>query len=79
MVCENKPVKLPLKTIKLLELFIENEGQIVTKEQIINRLWSSSSEYSEGAIRVYIAKIKKLLDKDMIENIKAIGYKLTIQ
>jgi len=79
VVCENKPVKLSLKTIKLLELFIENEGQIVTKEQIINRLWSSSSEYSEGAIRVYIAKIKKLLDKDMIENIKAIGYKLTIQ
>jgi DNA-binding response OmpR family regulator len=76
---ENKPVKLPLKTIKLLELFIENEGQIVTKEQIINRLWSTSSQYSEGAIRVYIAKLKKLIEKDMIENIKGIGYKLTIQ
>lgn len=79
VVQENRPVKLPLKTIKLLELFIENEGQIVTKEQIINRLWSTSSEYSEGAIRVYIAKLKKLVEKNMIENIKGIGYKLTIK
>jgi len=75
---ENKPQKLPLKTIKLLELFLENEGQIVTKEQIINRLWSSAHEYSEGSIRVYINKLKKILKDNSIENIKGIGYKLTI-
>ena len=78
VVVDEKPKKLPLKTIKLLELFLENEGQIVTKEQIINRLWSSSHEYSEGSIRVYINKLKKILKKDAIENIKGIGYKLTI-
>jgi len=75
---ENKPQKLPLKTIKLLELFLENEGQIVTKEQIVNRLWSSAHEYSEGSIRVYINKLKKILKDNSIENIKGIGYKLTI-
>lgn len=78
VVVDGKSKKLPLKTIKLLELFLENEGQIVTKEQIINRLWSSSHEYSEGSIRVYINKLKKILKKDAIENIKGIGYKLTI-
>ncbi len=78
LVIDSKPQKLPLKIIQLLELLLENEGQIVTKEQIINRLWSSSSGYSEGSIRVYINKLKKVLKKDMIENIKGIGYKLTI-
>ena len=78
LVIDSKPQKLPLKIIQLLELLLENEGQIVTKEQIINRLWSSSSGYSEGSIRVYINKLKKVLKKDMIENIKGIGYKLTM-
>ncbi len=78
IIVDGMPKKLPLKTIKLLELFLENEGQIVTKEQIINRLWSSANEYSEGSIRVYVNKLKKVLKKDMIENIKGIGYKLTI-
>ena len=78
VVVDGIPKKLPLKTIKLLELFLENEGQIVTKEQIINRLWSSANEYSEGSIRVYINKLKKILKKDAIENIKGFGYKLTI-
>lgn len=75
---DGKPKKLPLKTIKLLELFLENKGQVVTKEQIINHLWSSANEYSEGSIRVYVNKLKKILNKDAIENIKGIGYKLTI-
>ena len=76
--CDNKPIKLPLKVINLLELFLENSSQVVTKEQIVYRLWSASDSYSDGSIRVYINKLKKILGKDKIENIKGIGYKLTI-
>ncbi len=74
--CDKKIVKLPLKIIQLLELFLENRSQIVTKEQIVYRLWSSSQEYSEGSIRVYINKLKSIIGKDKIKNLKSIGYKL---
>ena len=43
---------------------------------IILKLWSSSQEYSEGSIRVYINQLKKLFDKDTILNIKGVGYKI---
>ena len=43
---------------------------------IISKLWSTSQEYSEGSIRVYINQIKKLFDKDAIINIKGVGYKI---
>jgi DNA-binding response OmpR family regulator len=69
-------LNLPIKVLELLELFIENRGEIVTKEMIINKLWATSQEYSEGSIRVYINQIKKLLDKDTILNIKGVGYKI---
>ncbi len=69
-------LNLPVKVLELLELFIENRGEIVTKEMIISKLWATSQEYSEGSIRVYINQIKKLLDKDTILNIKGVGYKI---
>lgn len=70
--------KLGLKVIDLLELFIQNNNSIVTKDMIINKLWSTSEEYSEGSIRVYVNHIKKLFEDTpfKINNIKNIGYKI---
>jgi len=72
----NIDLNLPIKVSELLELFIENRGEIVTKEMIVDKLWSASKDYSEGSIRVYINSIKKLLGKEYISNIKGIGYKV---
>ena len=69
-------LNLPVKVLELMELFVENKGEIVTKEMIISKLWSTSQEYSEGSIRVYINQLKKLFDKDTILNIKGVGYKI---
>ena len=69
-------LNLPIKVLELMELFVENRGEIVTKEMIITKLWATSEDYSEGSIRVYINQIKKLFDKDTIINIKGIGYKI---
>ena len=70
-------LNLPTKILDLIELFIENRGDIVTKEMIINRLWAVNEDYSEGSIRVYINQIKKLFsDVNVIVNIKGIGYKI---
>lgn len=69
-------LNLPIKVLELLELFIENRGEIVTKDMIISKLWSIEEEYSEGSIRVYINSIKKLLGKESLSNIKGVGYKI---
>ncbi|WP_418178947.1 response regulator transcription factor [Aliarcobacter lanthieri] len=72
-------LEIPQKIVELLLIFLENRGKIVTKEMIIQRLWIVSEHYSEGSIRVYVAKIKKILDcKDCIKNIKSIGYKFEL-
>ena len=68
-------INLPMKVIELLELFLENKEKIITKEMIVNRLWSPEEDYSEGSIRVYINQIKKIFSKEKIINIKGIGYK----
>jgi DNA-binding response OmpR family regulator len=62
----------------LLELLILNKNKIVTKEQIINHLWSASDEFSDGSIRVYINNIKKYIKKDKLVSIKGVGYKFLV-
>lgn len=75
---KGEEIYIPSKVVDLLELFLEKNDVIVTKDMIINKLWDYDEEYSEGSIRVYINNLKKLLGKDSIKNIKGIGYKLEL-
>jgi len=72
-------IKFGLKALDLFELFYQNNHSIVSKDMIIQRLWNTSEEYSDGSIRVYVNNIKKLFDDEnlfQITNIKNIGYKI---
>jgi len=64
------------KEYDLLLLLVQHVNSAVPKELIIEELWNSSESGSEGAIRVYINRIKQLLPQMKIENIRGIGYKL---
>ncbi|MCK9545148.1 MAG: response regulator transcription factor [Sulfurospirillaceae bacterium] len=72
---DGKSCPLNFKDFKLLSLFMENRGSIVTKEMISKKLWNPSQEISENAIRVYVANLKNIFGKESIENIRGIGYK----
>jgi len=69
-------LQVPSKIIDLFELCLENRDKIVSKNMIVQRLWSMNEEYSEGSIRVYINNLKKILGKESIVNIKGVGYKV---
>nr|WP_321268128.1 response regulator transcription factor [uncultured Sulfurimonas sp.] len=67
---------LSKKEYALLLLLMKHVNNTVTKELIVDELWSSSQSGSDGAIRVYINRIKQLLPQMNIENIRGVGYKL---
>ena len=75
---KNEELDLSQKEYLLLALFIKNVNQVVTKEMILEELWNSSEEVSDGAIRVYINRLKHFLDEAMIENIRGVGYRLVL-
>lgn len=67
---------LSLKEYQLMALFIRNAGEVVTKEMIMDTLWSPSEMISDGAIRVYINRLKQEIGSDRIVNIRGLGYRL---
>ena len=71
-----KELELSKKEYELLFVLVQHVDNPVPKELIFSELWSSSETPSEGAIRVYINRLKQLLPEITIENIRGIGYRL---
>lgn len=69
------------KQYELLEFLIQNEEQILTREQIFDRIWGFDSETTVGIVEVYIHQLRRKLkdygyDAD-IRTVRGIGYMLS--
>ncbi len=71
---EGKMLTVTNKAIELLLLLITAKGEVVRVEEIAEHLWHVNEDMSAGAIRVYIATLKKYFPKN-IENIRGVGYR----
>lgn len=71
-----KEIPFSLKEYQLMALFIRNAGEIVTKEMIMDALWNPSETISDGAIRVYVNRLKQEIGSESIVNIRGVGYRL---
>jgi DNA-binding response OmpR family regulator len=74
----NETIKLTLKEAQLLELFMRNKGMVMTREQILDRVWGLDSEVEMNNIEIYIYYLRKKLNPQQchirIETIRGIGY-----
>lgn len=73
---QSKELELSKREFEVLSLLIKHANSVVSKEMILDELYNVSENGSEGAIRVYINRIKQLLPELSLENIRGIGYKL---
>jgi len=73
----DKALELTQKASELLLVLLEGQGNVVSSEQIKERLWSSSEEASDGSLRVYIAQLKKYFPTH-IDNVRGVGYKMSL-
>lgn len=74
--CDGEALNLSQKEYLLLALLMRHAGQTVTKEMIFEALWSSAEPVSDGAMRVYVNRLKSELGSEMIQNVRGVGYRL---
>jgi DNA-binding response OmpR family regulator len=65
---------------QLLEFLMRNRGQVLTKEQIFNKVWGFGSETEIGAVELYVFYLRKKIDFKKsgaaLETIRGAGYTL---
>jgi len=72
--CDEVAMDVSKKAIELLLLLLQSNGEVVSTDEIKNRLWAAGQNASDGALRVYITQLKKYF-ADKIVNVRGIGYK----
>ncbi len=63
---------------KVFEYLLKNKNKAVSIEEIANNNWVYDEVPTDTTIRTYIKNLRKILGKEKILNIKAIGYKLNL-
>lgn len=78
---ENKEVLLTAKEYKLLEYFMENLGQVLTKEQIMEQIWGIDGQFVvDNNVSVLVNRLRKKIElneeKKSIKNVFGLGYRM---
>ncbi|EDM23595.1 response regulator transcription factor [Caminibacter mediatlanticus TB-2] len=75
LIKNNEKIHLKPKLAKLLKLLLKKRGQIVSKDEIINELYSIDETPNFNSIKTFINNLRNIIGKDKIETIKNVGYR----
>ena len=79
--CNGRSVRLSRKESELLSLFLRRGDQVVSKEEILRRVWPGDGE--ENNVEVYISFLRKKLQhlgsRAGVRTLRMVGYRLEAQ
>jgi two-component system response regulator RegX3 len=77
----NASIALPLKEFELLEFLMRNSGRVLTRMQLIDRVWGSDYVGDTKTLDVHIKRLRAKIESDpanpvFIQTVRGLGYKL---
>jgi two-component system, OmpR family, response regulator RegX3 len=78
---DGEPVALPLKEFDLLELLMRNAGRVLTRVQLIDRVWGSDYVGDTKTLDVHVKRLRAKIEPDpanpkYLVTVRGLGYKL---
>ncbi|MDZ7578894.1 MAG: response regulator transcription factor [Candidatus Nanopelagicales bacterium] len=75
-------VALPLKEFDLLELFLRNTGRVLTRGQLIDRVWGSNYVGDTKTLDVHVKRLRSKIEPDpanpiLLRTVRGLGYKFS--
>jgi two-component system, OmpR family, response regulator RegX3 len=77
---EGDEVRLPLKEFELLEMFLRNTGRVLTRGQLIDRIWGSDYVGDTKTLDVHVKRLRAKVEPDPanprhLVTVRGLGYK----
>jgi two-component system, OmpR family, response regulator RegX3 len=77
---DGQPVALPLKEFDLLELLLRNAGRVLTRGQLIDRVWGADYVGDTKTLDVHVKRLRAKLEPDpanpkYLLTVRGLGYK----
>lgn len=74
-------IKLTTREAELLKLLCENKNQVVSKTNILLKVWGNDSFFNSRSMDVFISRLRKYLESEekvRLVNLRGVGYKLVV-
>lgn len=77
---DGRPVRLALKEFELLELLLRNAGRVMTRAQLIDRIWGADYVGDTKTLDVHIKRLRSKIEADpahpvLVVTVRGLGYK----
>jgi two-component system response regulator RegX3 len=74
------PTPLPLKEFDLLEYLLRNAGRVLTRDQLIDRVWGSNYVGDTKTLDVHVKRLRSKIEPDPsaprhLLTVRGLGYK----
>jgi DNA-binding response OmpR family regulator len=81
--CPNKEVKLTPRLTRLLQILMENHGEVVTREELFRNAWNTEYTGDTRTLDVHISWLRQALEEDVrnpryLKTIRRVGYRLDV-
>lgn len=78
LIGKHQELFLTKKEAGILKVLLAHKGKMIASERIIASVWGYEEDATDENLRTHIKKLRKVLGKDMIQNIRKQGYMLAV-
>jgi len=71
-----RTVDLAPREFALLETFLRNPGQVLSREQLLSRVWGYDFDPQSNLVDVYVGYLRKKVGEELIQTVRGVGYRL---
>ncbi len=72
---DGKDVELSAREFQMLELFMLNAGQVLSREQLLSHVWGYDYDPGSNVVDVYVRYLRKKIGADTIQTVRGMGYR----
>lgn len=74
---EGKTVELTAREYLLAETFLRNPDQVLSREQLLSRVWGYDFDPGSNIVDVYVRYLRRKIGSERISTVRGMGYRLT--
>ena len=72
-----RPIDLSAREFALLEAFMSHEGQVLSREQLLDRVWGYDFDPNSNVVDVYVRYLRRKIGNNWITTLRNMGYRLS--
>lgn len=69
-------IEMSVKEFALAEVLLRHPRQVLSREQLLNRVWGYDYDPGSNIVDAYVKLLRKKLGSDWIETVRGVGYRL---